>query len=137
MHRIAVRDEFLDDFVTKLFAAHRSIRFICMTDSKGHVLGSAYRKNVTKRMTEDAIEKIARPWVMQTLIATGLQESTDELVYMLAVFQRTFAATIPISFNPKDRLITIISFEITIRDPRRIIEEKILPLIGKNKDYFI
>jgi hypothetical protein len=132
-----VKDEFLHDFVQKVFAANRSIRFICITDQKGKVLGTSYRKDVMRQMSDEELEQYTRPWVMQMLMNDLFENITGELRYFLGFYNRLYTATIPVVFNRKDRLFVILSFDISDADPRLLVEEKILPLIGENRDFFI
>ena len=62
---------------------------------------------------------------------------TGGLRFLLGVYQKLFTAGIPVEFNPTHPLFIILSFDQVARDPRFLIEEKILPLIGENKDYFV
>ena len=48
---------------------------------------------------------------------------------------KLYSAAIPASFDPKAEVFILMSFELGC-DPARIIEDRIIPIIRDNKDYF-
>jgi hypothetical protein len=132
-----VKDEFLDDFAGKVFSTNKSIRFIGITDDHGRVLGTSYRKDVMRTMSDEELEKYTAPWVMQIMMTERFKEVTGGMRYLLGVYHRLFTAGIPVDFNPKHKLFIMLAFDPSSRDPRWIVEEKILPLIGENREYFM
>ena len=132
-----MKDEFLSDFAKKVFSANKSIRFIGITDDHGTVLGTSYRKDVMKPMSDAELEKYTGPWVMQIMMTDRFKPVTGDLRYLLGVYQKLYSAGIPITFSPNHRLFLMVSFDQSSQDPRKIIEDKILPLLSENRDYLV
>ncbi|MGI0048150.1 MAG: hypothetical protein ACREAW_01285 [Nitrososphaera sp.] len=133
-------DEFFHDFAAKVFRLSRAIRLIYICDDRGRILGSDYRKDmIALKLSESELEKYTRPWIMQILMSDRFRETAGDLKYIFAVYEKILSAAIQVDFNRKQKIFVILSIDLVRSAPEtvRFIEDKILPLVGENKDYFM
>jgi hypothetical protein len=76
------------------------------------------------------------PQVLQVGLYHRVTKYAGELRYQIGTFDRLHIASIPITYNPKGSfyLILSIGFE---SDPVKLIQDQLIPLIEKNKDYLL
>jgi len=130
-----LKDEFLQDFCDKAFNLDPHIRFVGIANSQGKILGFRYRPGTQRQMTDAELEKSMMPLVVQIQLYHKVREIAGELRYHVGTFERMYAASIPVRFTPNVEVYVLMSFELGCL-PHRIIEDGLLPLIYRDKDYF-
>jgi len=87
-------------------------------------------------MTDMELEKSMVPLIIQVQLYNRIREIAGELRYHIGTFERLYAASIPVSLNPKAEIYILMSFELGCK-PDRIIEDGLIPLIQRDRDYFM
>ena len=132
----AGQEAFFQDLCENIFGLDGHVRFVGLASQEGHVLGVKYPRRKKATMTDIDIEKGLLPQVLQVELYHKVNKVAGKLRYHVGTFENLYAASIPIAFNPKERLFIIMSFDLGC-DPVRIIEDKLLPLIQSNRDYLV
>lgn len=76
------------------------------------------------------------PLVIQIQLYQKIREVAGELRYHIGTLERLYAAAIPVRVNPKAEVYILMSLELGCT-PARIIEDGLLRLIQRDKDYFM
>jgi hypothetical protein len=135
-HGSAGQEAFFQDLCEKIFGLDGNVRFVGLASKEGHILGIKYPRRKKVTMTDIDIEKGLLPQVLQVELYHRVSKVAGRLRYHVGTFENLYAASVPIAFNPKERLFIIMSFDLGC-DPVRIIEDKLLPLIQSNKEYLV
>jgi hypothetical protein len=131
-----LRDDFFQSFSDEVFRLDSHIRFVGMASHEGELLGFRYRKDTPNPMTERELEKSLIPLVIQIQLYNRVREIAGELRYHVGTFERLYAAAVPVKENPKAEVYILMPLELGCR-PERIMEDGLLPLIQRNRDYFL
>ena len=131
-----LQEVFFQNLCESIFILDKLIRFVGLATLEGHVLGVKYAKRRKVIMTDINIEKGLLPQVLQVELYHKVNKVAGKLRYHIGTFENLFFASIPITFNPKERLFIIVSFDLGC-DPVKIIEDNLLPLIQRNREYLI
>lgn len=131
-----MRDDFFQNFAEEVFNLDSHIRFVGMASKEGKILGYRYQSGTQNKMTEVEVEESLRPLIMQIHLYSKVREIAGELRYHIGTFNRLYAASIPVRLNPNAEIYVLMSFDLGCR-PYQIIEDRVLPLIGRDKDYFM
>lgn len=129
-------DEFLGNFCEKVFALHKSIRFVSAVSQKGKFLAMKKRPEVLADVSMESLEDFAHAWIFQLLVMTAYEEVTGPLDYYLLKFRKLQGAAVPLQRDGPDRMFMMMSFDLGC-DPREIIEGEIVPLVEKNSEFFM
>ena len=125
----------MQDFCDEAFNLDSHIRFVGIADSQGKIRGFRYRPGTQKQMTDTKLEKSMMPLVVQIQLYHKVREIAGELRYHIGTFERMYAASIPVRFNPNVEVYVLMSLELGCL-PNKIIGDGLLPLIRRDKDYF-
>lgn len=131
-----MKDDFFQNFCEQVFNLDSHIRFVGMAAADGKLLGFSYRKGTNNQMTDSELEKSMIPLIIQVQLYDKVREIAGELRYHVGTFERLYAASIPVRFNPREEIYILMSFELGCK-PERIIEDGLLPLIQRDKDFFV
>ena len=130
-----MKDTFFQGFCDQIFSLDRHIRFVGLATGQGKLLAAKYSDYPKNTLTETEIEQSLAPLVMQAQLYHKIHEIAGKLRYHIGTFEKLYSAAIPASFDPKAEVFILMSFELGC-DPARIIEDRIIPIIRDNKDYF-
>lgn len=133
---LTLKDDFFQDFAGQVFNLDQHIRFVGMASQEGKLLGYKYRDGTQDPMTDSELEKSMMPLIIQIQLYARVKEIAGELKYHVGTFERMYAASIPVRLNPKAEVYIVMSFELGC-EPKQIIEDELLPLIQRNRDYFM
>jgi hypothetical protein len=87
-------------------------------------------------MTDNELEKSMLPLILQIKLYEKVREIAGELRYHVGNFEKLYAASIPVRFTPNVEHYILMSFEPGCK-PDEIIEDGVIPLIQRDKDYFL
>ena len=130
-----MKDTFFQGFCDQIFSLDTHIRFVGLATGQGKLLAAKYSDYPKNTLTETEIEQSLAPLVMQAQLYHKIREIAGKLRYHVGTFEKLYSAAIPASFDPKAEVFILMSFELGC-DPARIIEDRIIPIIRDNKDYF-
>ncbi|AFU57626.1 MAG: hypothetical protein QXX64_06955 [Nitrososphaera sp.] len=133
-----VDEQYFASFCHQILNEHPSIRFVGLADRQGHLITTAYRKNLVPLMDSKDTEK----YTFQTVIRASMREVFEDKIgkqrYAVGLYEKLIRATIPIAFssNKNRKFYLLMSFDLD-SDYGHIIERKILPIIKEHKEYFM
>ncbi|HLG37649.1 MAG TPA: hypothetical protein VI338_05905 [Nitrososphaera sp.] len=130
-----MKDVFFQNFAEQVFNLDPHIRFVGMASQEGKLLGYRYHHGTQNQMTEMDLEKSMVPLIIQIQLYNRVREIAGELRYHIGTFERLYAASIPVRLDPKAEIYILMSFELGCK-PDQIIEDGLLPLIHRDRDYF-
>jgi hypothetical protein len=136
-------DEFLNSFAKQIFSLDRSIRFLAIVDESGKIFALEMKPHVRQRLSDEELEKFIMNWILQIMLFDKYEGLTGPLEYYMLKFRNVIGSAIPLRQGAikshktrHGRPFLIMSYELGT-NALEIIEEKILPLIGEKKDYFV
>ena len=130
-------DEYIQETAAKIFACDRHTRFVCVLDGKGSVLALTHRKDILLDMSSrESMGQYTAAWTMEVLMADKFLPIAGSMHHMIVKFDKLYAAAVPFSLGPHNRLIIILSFDLDC-NPMSIIEDKIMPLVAASKEYLM
>ena len=130
-----MKDTFFQSFCDQAFSIDEHIRFIGIATGEGKLLAAKYANDAQNTMTDAQIEESLAPLVMQAQLYHKVRAIAGKLRYHVGTFEKLYSAAIPASFDPKAEVFILMSFQLGC-DPARIIEDRLIPIIQDNKDYF-
>jgi hypothetical protein len=130
-------EEYFTSFCHQILNEHPSIRFVGLTDRLGHLITTAYRKNLVPLMDSKDTEKYALQTVIRASTRETFADKIGRLQFAVGVYEKLIRATIPIAYSNRNRkFYLLLSFDLG-SDYVHIIENKILPIINEHKEYFM
>lgn len=131
-----MNDEYFNNFCHEVLAKDPSIRFVGIADRHGHLITTAYRKNLIPLMDKQETERYSIQTVLRAAIRESFEEKIGKVMFSVGIYQKLIRATIPIVVSRQNKFYVLLSFDVG-SEPNSIIVNKILPEIEKNKDYFL
>lgn len=131
-----MNDEYFNNFCHEVLAKDPSIRFVGIADRHGHLITTAYRKNLIPLMDKQETERYSVQAVLRAAIRESFEEKIGKVMFSVGMYQKLIRATIPIVVSRQNKFYVLLSFDVD-SEPNSIIVNKILPEIEKNKDYFL
>jgi hypothetical protein len=98
-----LKDDFFQNFCEQVLNLDSHIRFVGMAGADVKLLGYSYRKRADNQMTDRELEKSMIPLIIQVQLYNKVKAIAGELRYHIGTFERLYAASIPIKFNPKEK----------------------------------
>lgn len=116
-----------------------SIRFVGIIDRHGHLVATAYRKGLVPLMNKEETEKYAIHTVIRASMRETFAANIGKLQYAVGIYGKLIRATVPIAYgaNSNNKFYLLMSFDRNTSDVNAIIENRVLPRIEENKDYFL
>lgn len=123
-----------DDFYylpTSIIALDKSVRFCCVVDRLGHIITYKYREGLTPLMTYEETLKNALLSVIRHSTRQSWESKMGRTLYSITRYERLTRASIP----TEDSHLLLVSFDADVNAVDKLIQEKILPLLHKQRDY--
>ena len=136
-------DEYDDDIDnTKFFSAFtqnilnidKSIRWVGITDQNGIIINERYRERLERFLTVEENHEFAINTITRHKTRLKLEPKIGELTYTFRRYTRMSRCLIPINENYYYLILTL---DFDQYDFDKIIKEKIIPLIQREKEKFV
>jgi hypothetical protein len=123
--------KFLSSTFTKnILDSHKSIRWVSIIDQDGLIINEHFREELKPFLNKEETHEFAKSSITRYKTRLRLESKMGKLTYLLRRHEKLTRSIIPI--NESYYLLFTIDFEETNFD--KIIMEKIIPLIKKEKD---
>ena len=123
--------KFLSSTFTKnILDSHKSIRWVSIIDQNGIIINEQFREGLNPFLNPEEMDEFAKGSITRYKTRLKLDSKMGKLTYLLRRHEKLTRSIIPISESYY--LLFTIDFEETNFD--KIIMEKIIPLIKKEKD---
>jgi hypothetical protein len=123
---------FLYTFTKNILNSHKSIRWVGITDQYGIIINEQYREGLKPLLTKEENQESAINTIIRHKTRTKFEPKIGKLTYALGRYENLSRSIIPI--NENYYLLLNIDFE--EKNFHKIIMEKIIPLIEKEKENF-
>jgi hypothetical protein len=130
------KDDFLESFCKGALSKDHFIRFAGVSNHLGHLISTAYRRDLVPLMTPEETSRYAVQAAIRAATRETFESKIGELQFSLSRYGKLVRATIPIKSSGKNRFLLLLSFDIDA-EADSIINRKIFPYIIENKDYFL
>ena len=133
MTSVATNDNnnnFFSTFTKNILDSHKSIRWVGIIDQDGTTLNEQFREGLKPFLNIEETHEFARDSIARYKTRLKLESKTGKLTYLLRRHEKFTRSIIPI--NESYYLLFTMDFEENKFD--KIIMEKIIPLIKKEKD---
>ena len=133
-----MQKEYFESFCRKILADNQSIRFVGIANHLGSLIATEYREGLVPLMTQEETSQYSIQAVLRAAIRENFESKIGKLEYSIGKYERLIRATVPIVFsgNEGKKFYLLLSFDAD-SDAKSIIDKKVLPLLTKNKEYFI
>jgi hypothetical protein len=121
-----------EDFPGSIISLDKSIRFSCIVDRLGHILAYKYRQGLTPLMTYEETCKNALLSVIRHSTRQSWENKMGRTLYSITRYERLTRASIPMPA----KCLLLVSFDAEVREVDRLVQEKIIPLLREETDYF-
>jgi hypothetical protein len=125
-------NNFLSTFTKKILDSHKSIRWVGLIDQDGIIINEQYREELKPLLSKEETQEYAINTITRHKTRTKFEPKIGKLTYSYGRYQSLSRFTIPI--NENHYLLLTMDFEEKYFD--KIILEKIIPLIKKEKEKF-
>lgn len=130
-------EENLDSLCKEILQLDNSIRFIGIANNLGSLLATAYRDGLTPFMDKQETSHYAIQAVLRAATREDFESKISRLEYSIGKYERLIRATIPIRLSNKENeskfYYLLLSFDLNF-NVMDVIENKVMPFIGKNKE---
>ena len=130
------RDDFFDTFCRGVLERDHFIRFAAISNHLGHLVATAYRKDLVPLMTHDETARYSVQAAIRAATRETFETKIGELQFSISRYGRLVRATIPIKSSGKNKFLLLLSFDVDA-EADSIINKKVLPYVIENKDYFM
>ena len=124
--------KFLYTFTKNILNLHKSIRWIGIIDQNGIIIIEQYREGLKPLLTKEENQEYTINTITRQKTRTKFEPKIGKLTYVYGRYENLSRFTIPI--NENYYLLLTIYFE--ENNFHKIIMEKIMPLIKKEKEKF-
>jgi hypothetical protein len=115
-----------DDFCSRILALDKGLRFVCIADKEGKLVGKARRKGLRPLLDSNETKTM----LLQSLIRMSTRETLEKklgsTVYAFAMYENVKRVTIPLRNSSKISHIMLVSLDVDV-DHEPIVLHKILP----------
>lgn len=119
----------LEGFCSQVLSLHKGIRFAGLADSRGELVGHAYRKGLKPLLSrEDAKLSVIQSFLRMGT-RTALEKKLGGMLYEFERYRKVKRATIPVK-GSGGLYIFMISFDTRV-DHDSIILKKVVPMLGE------
>lgn len=112
----------------QVLAMDGGIRFAGIADGYGMVIEAQYREGLTPLLTPQESSLSMVQATIKMLMNKGLEKKLGPLVYSYTLYGRVKRASIPIG----DDHFFMLSFDLTVADPERLIVDRIIPFLKES-----
>ena len=130
------RDDFFDTFCRGVLERDHFIRFAAISNHLGHLVATAYRKDLVPLMTHDETARYSVQAAIRAATREAFETKIGELRFSISRYSKLVRATVPIKSSGKNKFLLLLSFDVDA-EADSIINKKIFPHIMNNKDYFL
>ncbi len=123
---------FLYTFTKNILKSHKSIRWVGIIDQNGITINERYREQLKPLLTVEENHEFAKDSITRYKTRLKLESKMGKLTYLFRRYEKLSRSIIPI--NENYYLLLNIDFEENNFD--KIVMEKIIPLIKKEKENF-
>jgi hypothetical protein len=123
---------FLYTFTKNILKSHKSIRWVGIIDQNGITINEHYREQLKPLLTIEENHEFAKNTITRYKTRLKLEPKIGKLTYLFRRYEKMSRSIIPI--NENYYLLLNIDFEENNFD--KIVMEKIIPLIEKEKENF-
>lgn len=130
------KDDFFESFCKGVIEKDNFIRFAAISNHLGHIVASAYRKDLAPLMTPEETARYSVQAAIRAATRESFETKIGELRFSISRYARLVRATVPIKSSGKNKFLLLLSFDVDA-EADSIINKKISPYITENKDYFL
>lgn len=122
---------FLSTFAKNVLTCHKSIRWIGITDHNGNIINEKVREGLTLLLTREENSEFAKNSITRHKARIKFETKMGKLTYAFRRYENLSRCIIPIN----ERYYLLFTMNFRENDYDNIIMEKILPLIGREKNF--
>jgi len=130
------KDDFFEGFCRGVLEKDHFIRFAGISNHLGHLVATAYRKDLVPLMTQEETARYSVQAAIRAATRDAFEARIGELKFSISRYAKLVRATIPIKSSGKSKFLLLLSFDVDA-EADSIINKKILPHIMDSKDYFL
>lgn len=129
-------DDFFESFCKEILERDHFIRFAAMSNHLGHIVASAYRRDLVPLMSTEETARYSVQAAIRAATRESFESKVGELRFSISRYARLVRATVPIKSSGKNKFLLLLSFDVDA-EADSIINKKIFPFIQEKKDYFL
>ena len=126
-------NKILNGFFNNILHSHTSIRWVGIIDANGITIKEQYRKGLNLLLTEEETHEFAKNTITRYKTRLKLEPKMGKLTYLFRRYTKLSRCIIPIN----DNYYLLLTMDFEENDFDKIIMEKIIPIINKEKENFI
>ena len=126
-------NKILNGFTNNILHSHTAIRWVGIIDANGITIKEQYRKGLNLLLTEEETHEFAKNTITRYKTRLKLEPKMGKLTYLFRRYTKLSRCIIPIN----DRYYLLLTMDFEENDFDKIIMEKIIPFINKEKENFI
>ncbi len=119
-----------DGLCSRLLTLDEGIRFVCLADMEGNIVGHARRKGMVPLLNPKETKMMVLQSVIRMSTRATLEEKLGGTVYAFAMYEKVKRVTIPLRNSSRITHVVLASFDPGV-DHEPIILDKILPELGR------
>ena len=126
-------NKILNGFTNNILHSNTSIRWVGIIDANGITIKEQYRKDLNLLLTEEETHEFAKNTITRYKIRLKLEPKMGKLTYLFRRYTKLSRCIIPIN----DSYYLLLTMDFQENDFDKIIMEKVIPFINKEKENFI
>ena len=130
------KDDFFESFCRGVLEKDHYIRFTGISNHLGHLVATAYRKDLVPLMTPEETARYSVQAAIRAATREAFEAKIGELKFSISRYTMLVRATVPIKSSGKNKFLLLLSFDVDA-EADSIINRKVFPYILQNKDYFL
>lgn len=124
------------DFCTEVVECDDSVRAAAIANDVGGMIALHYRRGLMPLLAREESERYSIAAVIRAMTHEMFARKIGNLRYAMAVHEKVIQVTIPVRYDQEKKLFLLIGFSVgsSFVD---VVENKIMPLVKKNRQYFL
>ena len=132
--RYVLSEDLFSDICKQVVESDKLIHFAAIANQMGKLVTSTYQQGIIPLMNEEEISQYALRAVVRATTHEDFEKNLGKLRYSVVNYEKLIRATIPIpQIEGKSTFFLLMTLNIG-SEPKTIIERKVLPIIGQNKE---
>jgi hypothetical protein len=124
------------DFCTEVVECDDSVRAAAIANDVGSMIALYYRRGLMPLLAREESERYSIAAVIRAMTHEMFASKIGNMRYAVVVHEKIIQVTIPVTYDQKKKFFLLVGFNVGSNFVE-VVENKIMPLVKKNRQYFL
>jgi hypothetical protein len=124
------------DFCTEVVECDDSLRAAAIANDVGSMIALYYKRGIMPLLSREESERYSIAAVIRAMTHEMFASKIGNMRYAIVVHEKIIQVTIPVTYDQKKKFFLLVGFNVGSNFVE-VVENKIVPLVKKNRQYFL